>query len=168
MNKYVQLAEKSINNFLEEGTYLSTYDESFVDLHQGIMVKVSLGENLKGFTGSIYPTRKDEGLDIIYESVKAAFDTYKYPPISSQNLGEMKVTVYEFYQLQKISYLEDFGDFDGICLSYQGKNFLSFREDFRSSQEMFEDAISQANLDSFDIFSIIKFKVKIYEEGVNA
>lgn len=162
MDPYIRLAYDSIKYYLENKTSLDTYDSYFKEINNGIIVKIEDKDRLKGESGSIYPTRKDVGLDIINESINAGFYSYTYKPITLANLDEQKITIYEFSDVEQIKFIEDFGDFDGICITFNEEVFIFYRKDYESDLAMFEDAIKKANLDSWDVFLIEKFRLKIH------
>lgn len=165
MDFFVKLAYESIKYYLKNHRILDNYDDFFKDKNQGIIVKIDNNERLKGESGSIYPTRKNMGLDIIHEAINAGFFSYTYMPITEENLSDHKITVFEFTEVEQIKYIEDFKDFDGICITFNNESFITYRKDFDSDLEMFEEAIKKANLDSWDIFLIEKFKLVIHEEN---
>lgn len=165
MDLFIKLAYDSIKYYLENKKALDSYDDYFKNKNNGIIVRIDNKDRLKGESGSIYPTRKDMGLDIIHEAINAGFFSYTYMPITKENLSLHKITVYEFTDVEKIKYIEDFGDYDGICISYNDNVFISYRKDFSSDVEMFESAIREANLDSWDIFLIEKFKVTVHQKN---
>lgn len=163
MDKYIELARASIKYYLEKSSYLQDFDSSFCKNNNGVIVRITNGDREKGRAGSIYPTRKNIGLDIIYESVSAGFFDKVYLPITKENLKNHKIQIYEFEKVERIQYIEDFDSYDGIVINYMEQNFMVFRKDYKSDRQMFEAAIKEANLDSWDIFSIDKFKMILHE-----
>jgi hypothetical protein len=163
VDDFVKLARKSIEYYLDTGSYLEDYDEKFSSIHHGVVVRITNQDREKGKSGSIYPTRENTGLDIIHESINAGFFDMTYLPITKENLDDHTITVYEFTDIMTIKYIEDFGDFDGIAFNFMDENYIFFRKDYQSDLEMFTHAIREANLDSWDIFTIEKFKVNIHK-----
>lgn len=162
MDPYVKLAYDSLDFYIEKMTSLETYDDYFKDKNNGIIVKIENDGRLKGQSGSIFPTRKDMGKDIVHEAINAGFFSYTYMPINKENLYDHDIKVYEFTDVEQIKYIEDFKDYDGICIIYNNETFLSFRKDYETDIEMFEACIKNANIDSWDIFIIYKFKLDIH------
>lgn len=163
MDAYVKLAYDAIEYYLEKKTYLREFDEKFKEKSNGIRVEVKINERLKGISGSIYPTRENLALDIIFEAVNAGFFYFKFNPISKKNLKDLKIKVFEYYDVKKLRFIEDFGDYDGIMLSFMEENYYVYKKDFDSDIKMLEKAIEISNVDSWDNFSIDKFKMKIHE-----
>lgn len=163
MDAYVKLAYDAIEYYLEKKTYLREFDEKFKEKSNGIRVEVKINERLKGISGSIYPTRENLALDIIFEAVNAGFFDFKFNPISKENLKDLEIKVFEYYDVKKLRFIEDFGDYDGIMLSFMEENYYVYKKDFDSNIKMLEKAIEISNVDSWDNFSIDKFKMKIHE-----
>ena len=163
MDDYVKLAKESIKYYLENRTYLKDIDKKFKEKSNGIRVEVKIDGRLKGISGSIYPSKENIGLDIIFESVNAGFFDLKFNPISRKNLDKLEIKVYEFYDVEKMRFIEEFNDFDGIVLSFMDENYYFLRSNFDSDMEMLKKALEISNVDSWDNFSIDKFRLKIHK-----
>ena len=163
MDGYVRLAKESIKYYLENRTYLKDIDKKFKEKSNGIRVEVKIDGRLKGISGSIYPSKENIGLDIIFESVNAGFFDLKFNPISRKNLDKLEIKVYEFYDVEKMRFIEEFNDFDGIVLSFMDENYYFLRSNFDSDMEMLKKALEISNVDSWDNFSIDKFRLKIHK-----
>ena len=163
MDDYVKLAYDAIEYYLENKTYLRDFDEKFKKNSNGIRIEVKINGRLKGISGSIYPTRKNLGLDIIHEAVNAGFFDLKFNPITKENLKDLEIKVFEYFDVEKLRFIEDFKDYDGIMLSFMEENYYAYRKDFDSDIKMLEKAIEISNVDSWDNFSIDKFRLKIHK-----
>lgn len=163
MDDYVKLAKESIKYYLENRSYLKDFDQKFKEKSNGIRVEINIDGRLKGISGSIYPSKENIGLDIIFESVNAGFFDLKFNPISRENLDKLEIKVYEFYDVEKLRFIEEFNDFDGIVLSFMDENYYFLRSNFNSDMEMLKKAIEISNVDSWDNFSIDKFRLKIHK-----
>ncbi|MBS6921472.1 MULTISPECIES: AMMECR1 domain-containing protein [Anaerococcus] len=163
MDDYVKLAYDAIEYYLENKTYLRDFDEKFKKNSNGIRIEVKINGRLKGISGSIFPTRKNLGLDIIYEAVNAGFFDLKFNPITKENLKDLEIKVFEYFDVEKLRFIEDFNDYDGIMLSFMEENYYLYRKDFKSDIEMLEKALKISNVDSWDNFSIDKFRLKIHK-----
>lgn len=163
MDDYVKLAYDAIKYYLENKTYLRNFDEKFKKNSNGIRIEVKINGRLKGISGSIFPTRKNLGLDIIYEAVNAGFFDLKFNPIRKENLKDLEIKVFEYFDVEKLRFIEDFNDYDGIMLSFMEENYYVYRKDFDSDIEMLEKALEISNVDSWDNFSIDKFRLKIHK-----
>lgn len=163
MDDYVKLAYDAIEYYLENKTYLRDFDEKFKEKSNGIRVEVKISGRLKGISGSIYPTRKNLGLDIIHEAVNAGFFDLKFNPIRKENLKDLEIKVFEYFDVEKLRFIEDFKDYDGIMLSFMEENYYVYRKDFDSDIKMLEKALEISNVDSWDNFSIDKFRMKIHK-----
>lgn len=163
MDDYVKLAYDAIKYYLENKTYLRNFDEKFKKNSNGIRIEVKINGRLKGISGSIFPTRKNLGLDIIYEAVNAGFFDLKFNPITKENLKDLEIKVFECFDVEKLRFIEDFKDYDGIMLSFMEENYYFYRKDFDSDIKMLEKALEISNVDSWDNFSIDKFRMKIHK-----
>ena len=163
MDDYVKLAYDAIKYYLENKTYLRDFDEKFKKNSNGIRIEVKIKGRLKGISGSIFPTRKNLGLDIIHEAVNAGFFDLKFNPITKENLKDLDIKVFEYFDVEKLRFIEDFNDYDGIMLSFMEENYYLYRKDFKSDIEMLEKALEISNVDSWDNFSIDKFRLKIHK-----
>lgn len=163
MDDYVKLAYDAIKYYLENKTYLRDFDKKFENKLNGIRVEVKIDGRLKGISGSIFPTRKNLGLDIVYEAVNAGFFDFKFNPITKENLKDLEIKVFEYFDVEKLRFIEDFNDYDGIMLSFMEENYYFYRKDFDSDIEMLEKALKISNVDSWDNFSIDKFRLKIHK-----
>lgn len=163
MDDYVKLAYDAIEYYLENKTYLRDFDEKFKKNSNGIRIEVKINGRLKGISGSIFPTRKNLGLDIIHEAVNAGFFDLKFNPITKENLKDLEIKVFEYFDVEKLRFIEDFNDYDGIMLSFMEENYYLYRKDFKSDIEMLEKALEISNVDSWDNFSIDKFRMKIHK-----
>lgn len=163
MDDYVKLAYDAIEYYLENKTYLRDFDEKFKKNSNGIRIEVKINGRLKGISGSIFPTRKNLGLDIVHETVNAGFFDLKFNPITKENLKDLEIKVFEYFDVEKLRFIEDFNDYDGIMLSFMEENYYLYRKDFKSDIEMLEKALKISNVDSWDNFSIDKFRLKIHK-----
>lgn len=163
MDDYVKLAYDAIKYYLENKSYPRDFDKKFENKSNGIRVEVKINGRLKGISGSIYPTRKNLGLDIIHEAVNAGFFDLKFNPIAKENLKDLEIKVFEYFDVEKLRFIEDFNDYDGIMLSFMKENYYFYRKDFNSDIKMLEKALEISNVDSWDNFSIDKFRLKIHK-----
>ncbi len=163
MDDYVKLAYDAIKYYLEKKTYLRDFDEKFKKNSNGIRIEVKINGRLKGISGSIYPTRKNLGFDIVYEAVNAGFFDLKFNPITKENLKDLEIKVFEYFDVEKLRFIEDFNNYDGIMLSFMEENYYLYRKDFESDIKMLEKALEISNVDSWDNFSIDKFRLKIHK-----
>lgn len=156
-DKFVDLAYESLRYYLETGKYLDKYDGEFKSNHNGVLVQITKGDRLER-SGSIYPTRANIALDIIYEVVNlGVFDNAFALKLS--DLDDIYIQVLEINKVEQIENIEDFGVYSGLLLSYANNPGMVFREDYETDYQMFEDAKDLANVDDFDIFTLEKFKI---------
>lgn len=157
MSELVKLAKDSIKYYLENDKYLSEYDDSLKTNNNGVIVNI-FQDHVHESSGSIYPTRADIGLDVIHEAVNVAVFNNAID-LRGVDIDDLHIMVYEITKVQQIQYMEDFGVYHGLSVKYKNNNVIVYRADYESDYQMFEDALAKANVDSYDIFSLEKFKM---------
>lgn len=157
-DEFVKLAYDSIKYYLENGKYLNTYPEEFKDNHNGVIIQISKEDRLER-SGSIYPTRANIGLDIIYEAVNLAIFNNAIA-LKKDELDEIYIQVLEISKVESMETIDDFGVYSGMLINYANNPSLVFREDYETDYQMYEDGLKLANVDDFDVYSMEKFKVK--------
>lgn len=157
MTDLVKLAKDSIKYYLENDKYLNEYDKSLENNNNGVIIHIRQ-DGRNEYSGSIYPTRGNIALDVIHEAVNLAIFSNAID-LSNKNPDDLEIYVYEINKVVPIQYIEDFGMYHGLLLKYKNNNTLVFRSDYESDFQMFEDVLAKANVDSFDVFSLEKFKM---------
>lgn len=156
-DKLVKLAFDSIRYYLENGKYLDTYDEDFKNNHNGVLVQITKGDRTE-ISGSIYPTRANICLDVIYEAVNLGVFDNAFA-LKLEDLDEIYIQVLEVNKVEKIESIDDFGVYAGLLINYSNNPAMVFRQDYESDYQMYEDALEIANVDDFDIYTMEKFKI---------
>lgn len=157
MDKFVKLAFDSLRHYLDTGKYLDKYDEEFEDNHNGVIIEIKMGDKRER-AGSIYPTRKNIGLDIINETVNLGIFNNALA-IKKDDLDDIYIQVLEITKVKPIAKIEDFGVYHGLLLNYNNNPVIVYRNDYESDYQMYEDAKDRANIDEFDVYNLEKFKI---------
>lgn len=157
MDKLVKLAFDSLKYYLETGKYLDRYDEEFKDNHNGVIIEISKADKRER-SGSIYPTRANIALDVIYETVNLGIFNNALA-IKEEDLDDIYIQVLEINKVMPIEKMEDFGVYHGLYLNYSNNPVIVYRNDYESDYQMFADAKDKANIDDFDIYNMEKFKI---------
>lgn len=157
MDKFVKLAFDSLKHYLDTGKYLDKYDEEFEDNHNGVIIEIKMGDKRER-SGSIYPTRKNIGLDIINETVNLGIFNNALA-IKKDELDDIYIQVLEITKVKPIAKIEDFGVYHGLLLNYNNNPVIVYRNDYESDYQMYEDAKDRANIDEFDVYNLEKFKI---------
>lgn len=163
MDPYVKLSKDAIKYYLKTKSYLTDFDDYFKNKNNGVRVEVKNEGRLKGISGSLFPTKENLGLDIVFESINAGFFDLSFNPITQDNLDKLDITVYEFTEVEKFTFVENFDNFHGIMINFLDQDHYVLRKDFSSDMDMLKKALELANVDSWDNFSIDKFKLKIHK-----
>lgn len=156
-DKLVKLAFDSLKYYLDTGKYLDEYDEEFKDNHNGVIIEIKFGDKRER-AGSIYPTRANIALDVIYETVNLGIFNNAFA-LRKEDLDEIYIQVLEINKVKPIKKLEDFGVYHGLYLNYSNNPVIVYRNDYESDYQMFADAKDRANLDEFDVYNMEKFKI---------
>ena len=157
MDKFVKLAFDSLRHYLDTGKYLDKYDEEFEDNHNGVIIEIKMGDKRER-AGSIYPTRKNIGLDILNETVNLGIFNNALA-IKEDDLDDIYIQVLEINKVKPIDKIEDFGVYHGLLLNYNNNPVIVYRNDYESDYQMYEDAKDRANIDEFDVYNLEKFKI---------
>lgn len=157
MDKFVKLAFDSLKHYLDTGKYLDKYDEEFENNHNGVIIEIKMGDKRER-SGSIYPTRKNIGLDIINETVNLGIFNNALA-IKKDELDDIYIQVLEITKVKPIAKIEDFGVYHGLLLNYNNNPVIVYRNDYESDYQMYEDAKDRANIDEFDVYNLEKFKI---------
>jgi len=177
MNKYVDLARKSIEWYLNKGEYLPEMeinkivgdDKGFND-KKGVFVTITIDGKLRGCIGNI------EGIDtvrklIVKNAVESAVGDPRFTPLSEEELKTSKIEVSILSNPEKfgyknvdelLKYLEE--KRPGLIIKYLGRTatFLpSVWEEISSAQEFLSHLCVKAGLDP-EIWENEKLEMEIY------
>jgi len=97
MHSLVNLAKKSIENFIKEGKIISLTEdlsEEFLNQKAGTFVTIEKNEELRGCIGTYLPLRENIAEEVIYNAIAAATEDYRFGPISKEELPDLSYTVY--------------------------------------------------------------------------
>ena len=105
MNKYVQLAKRAIENYLEKGEFIEPpqdLPEEMTKERAGVFVTLEKGKELRGCIGTYLPTQKNIAKEIIQNAVSAATGDYRFSPVAREELSSLTYTVSVLEKPEKI------------------------------------------------------------------
>ena len=97
MNQYSQLARQSIAYYLENGKIMLLPDglpEEFYHSRAGAFVSLHTATSeLRGCIGTVTPTKKNLGEEIVSNAIAAAFRDPRFPPLQKEELADLDISV---------------------------------------------------------------------------
>ena len=98
MNPYVNLAQKTIEHYLQTGKTLPIPDDlpaELTDQKTGCFVSLHVKSNheLRGCIGTILPTQDSLAQEIIHNAISAAFDDPRFLPLTLEELDDLEINV---------------------------------------------------------------------------
>jgi len=95
LNLFVDLARKSIETFVKEGTILEIPKDLPADMQKqaGVFVSIKKHGALRGCIGTFAPTTKNIAEEIIRNAIEASTRDPRFVPISKNELNELEISV---------------------------------------------------------------------------
>jgi AmmeMemoRadiSam system protein A/AmmeMemoRadiSam system protein B len=93
---YVRLARENIESFVRTGNMISLPNylpEEMLTKEAGVFVSLKTGGNLRGCIGTITPTEKNIAHEILRNSVSAASEDPRFPPVQAHELADLTYSV---------------------------------------------------------------------------
>lgn len=97
MHPLVNLAKKSVETFVKTEQMISPPNDlpkEFLNRKSGTFVTIESQGQLRGCIGTYLPTRDNIAEEVIYNSVAAAREDYRFNPIQEEELPYLSYTVY--------------------------------------------------------------------------
>lgn len=97
MNPLISLAKSAVEKYIKEGKIISLPDElpkEFLRRRTGTFVTIKKNGELRGCIGTYLPTRENIAQEIIFNSIAAATEDYRFGPIQKEELPYLSYTVY--------------------------------------------------------------------------
>lgn len=91
----VQLARKTIERFVRDGTQLELPEELTPEMQKraGVFVTIHRHGQLRGCIGTIQPSRDTVAEEVIHNAISAATRDPRFPPVRSDELADLEVKV---------------------------------------------------------------------------
>ena len=122
---------------------------------------------LRGCIGTIIPTTQCIGIEILKNSLSAAFNDPRFPKLREEELLECSISVDILDEAEECN-MEDLDPKNyGIIVSSGGKKglLLPNLEGIDDSKAQVEIAMQKGNISPFEDYKLERFKVTRYKEG---
>jgi AmmeMemoRadiSam system protein A len=106
----VELAKKTVETYIKKGKIISSPDDlpkEFLERKAGTFVTIEKNGNLRGCIGTYLPTRRHIAEEIIYNSIAAATEDYRFGSIQKEELPYLSYTVYILSEPELVKDLKD-------------------------------------------------------------
>ncbi|MEG2194731.1 MAG: AmmeMemoRadiSam system protein A [Terrisporobacter sp.] len=169
-NPYTKLARSNLDNYFKSGISLRVSDikdEKLLKERRGVFVSLKIKGILRGCIGTITPTTECIGVEIIKNSLSAAFNDPRFPRLREEELLECSISVDILDKAEKCN-LEDLNPENyGVIVSSQGKRglLLPNLEGIDDAKTQVEIAMEKGNISPFEDYELERFKVTRYKEG---
>ncbi len=111
MDKYIELAKKAVEKYIEVGKVLSNKNilEEFIKEKAGVFVSIKKKGKLRGCIGTIYPTKNSIVEEIISNAISSATKDPRFLPVREEELEFLTYSVDILSEPEKI---EDISQLD--------------------------------------------------------
>ena len=102
----VTLAKKSIKNYLNNKEYIepdNSLPALMLEKQAGTFVSIHKYGHLRGCIGTIMPTRENIAKEIIANAVSAAFNDFRFSPITEDELEDLEINVDILNESEEVS-----------------------------------------------------------------
>jgi AmmeMemoRadiSam system protein A len=93
----VELAKKTVETYIKEGKIISSLDDlpkEFLERKAGTFITIEKNGNLRGCIGTYLPTRRHIAEEIVYNSIAAATEDYRFGSIQKEELPYLSYKIY--------------------------------------------------------------------------
>jgi uncharacterized protein (TIGR00296 family) len=93
----ISLAREAVENYIKEEKIIpppTDFPKEFLERKAGTFVTIEKNGNLRGCIGTYLPTRKHIAEEIIYNSIAAATEDYRFGSIQKEELSYLSYTIY--------------------------------------------------------------------------
>ena len=169
-NPYTKLARRNLDNYFKTGISLridDIKDDVLLKERRGVFVSLKINGMLRGCIGTIIPTTQCIGIEILKNSLSAAFNDPRFPKLREEELLECSISVDILDEAEECN-MEDLDPKNyGIIVSSGGKKglLLPNLEGIDDSKAQVEIAMQKGNISPFEDYKLERFKVTRYKEG---
>lgn len=106
----VTLAKKSIKNYLNNKEYIepdNSLPTLMLEKQAGTFVSIHKYGHLRGCIGTILPTRENLAKEIIANAVSAAFNDFRFSPITEDELEDLEINVDILNESEEVSSVDE-------------------------------------------------------------
>lgn len=112
MDTYCNLARKAVENYVKKNNKIDAPEDSPSRLKKekkGVFVTIKKNDDLRGCIGTVRPTQKNLGQEIIFHALAAATRDPRFSPVQTDELDQLSYTVHilsEPEQIETLSQLD--------------------------------------------------------------
>lgn len=166
MNAYTNLAKESIAYYLENKKFLplpNDLSQEFYITRAGAFVSLHLPNgDLRGCIGTVEPTKKNLGEEIIYNAVSAAMRDPRFPPLKANELADLDISVDVLSEPEPIPDLTNHDPrkygLIAICRGRSGL-LLPDLEGVDTAEDQLEIVLQKGGILPTDAYKLLKFTV---------
>jgi AmmeMemoRadiSam system protein A len=168
-NQYTKLARRNLENYFKTGRALSindTKDAKLLNTRKGVFVSLKIRGELRGCIGTIDAVTPSVAEEILKNSISAAFNDPRFPPLRKEELYEIDISVDLLYPAKKCS----FDDLDpknyGVIVTCGRKRglLLPNLEGVNTKEEQISIALQKAGISTKEQYEIERFRVERFKE----
>lgn len=169
MHPYVELAKKTVEEFVKEGKVSPKPEEIPQDMRRkaGVFVSIKKRGNLRGCIGTFMPTTENIYSEIVRNAIAAATEDPRFPPVTKDELPELNYSVDILSPPEPVKSLDELDPkkYGVIVMKGWRKGLLlPDLEGVDTVEEQLRIAKLKAGIDPFDSdIEIYKFKVERYK-----
>ncbi|QNU68205.1 AmmeMemoRadiSam system protein A [Ruminiclostridium herbifermentans] len=168
-NAYTKLARRNLENYLKNGRPLSINDikdAKLLNNRKGVFVSLKIKGELRGCIGTIEAVTPSIAEEIMHNSISAAFNDPRFPPLREDELFEIDISVDLLYPAQKCSFNElDPKNYGVIVTSGRKRGLLLPNlEGVNTKEEQISIALQKAGINPNEPYEIERFKVERFIE----
>ena len=162
---YVELATKTIKDYIINGRInnpIEITDEEMLNNKRGVFVTIYKNNDLRGCIGTIIPTQKNVGEEIIKNAISAANYDPRFDPVTKEELDDLEIHV---DVLSPLEYVKSKDELDekkyGVVVSSAFKRgvLLPDIESVNSVDEQLAIALRKGNISPNEDYEIQRFQV---------
>jgi hypothetical protein len=169
LHPYVKIARQAIIEYITKGEILSPpkpLPKEF-DRQAGVFVSLKKGGELRGCIGTYSPTQPNLALEIIHNAVSASTRDPRFPPVSMEELSQIKISVDILSEPTKVSQTSqlDPKKYGVIVTSgYKRGLLLPDLEGVDTVEEQLDIAKRKAGITAGEKIEIMSFQVQRFKE----
>lgn len=166
---YTKLARRNLDNYYSLGTLLTLddiEDEELILDRKGVFVSLKIGGELRGCIGTIEPTAKCVGEEIIRNSISAALNDPRFQPVKAEELMDIDISVDLLYSPEETSFEDLDPSCYGVIVTSGNKRglLLPSLEGVNTKEQQLQIAMSKGNISPSKAYKLERFKVERFKE----
>jgi len=167
VHPFVKLAKDTIEKYIRTGELLTVPEELTDDMKdkRGTFVSLKKKGILRGCIGTIFSVQSNVAGEIITNAISAATKDPRFPPVTTDELDELDISVDVLSDAEKVS---DIDQLDpkryGVIVTSRGKKglLLPNLEGVNTIEEQIDIAKKKAEIGPHEDVEIMRFEVKRY------